>query len=219
MTVIEWVQLSILLLAIVVSLTVSGYVLIKATREGFTIRWTAFLMLALGLLFVVYLAYTAREIHPADGAQIMLVTGLVAVTGVHALSASRQADASVKMAEEMRHARFPAIKIGWIGPDSTEEKVIAVFKNTGLGPALNLKCYLAHDTFNFQYKDVGYTVMEVGEEHTISFPRGNFDFKERAGLGINCDYRSVYGESFRSILRFEAGEESHFEIIEIKEGK
>jgi len=106
MTIIEWVQFSVLIVAIVLSITLSIIVLLKSIREGFTRKRTATFVLALGLLFIIYLAYYAQEIHPADGVQIMLVIGLVAVTGVYALFTARQANASEKMAEEMREQRI-----------------------------------------------------------------------------------------------------------------
>jgi hypothetical protein len=65
-------------------------------------------VLALGILFIVYIAYNVRRIEPADHAQIILLLGLVAVTGVYAMSTARHADASVKMAEEVREQRITA---------------------------------------------------------------------------------------------------------------
>ncbi len=155
--------------------------------------------------------------------QVLLMLALVLITFIYAMRTSdiakatrQQADASVRMAEEMKHARLPAIMIDWIGPwPDSGEGTSAVFRNTGFGLALNLECYLTHPKFNFDYKDVGYTVMGVGEKHTISLRHENFN-RERPGLAINCDYRSVYGESFRSILRWETEEKRHFEILERK---
>lgn len=108
MTVIEWVQFIVLVVAIVLSITLFIFVLVKSIREGFTRNRTAIFVLALGLLFITYLTYNRNEILPADWAQIMLVLGLVSVTGIYALFTARQARASVRMAEEMRQQTIMA---------------------------------------------------------------------------------------------------------------
>ena len=171
MTVIEWVQLSVLIVAIGLSITFSIIVLVKSIREGFTRKRTATFVLALGLLFITYLAYNAQEIHPADGVQIMLVTGLVAVTGVYALFTARQANASVRMAEEMREQRYDAVRpvidiqhsgdrdrrLGELA--ATKEEIVSggltcILHNIGLGPAIDV---------------CSFTQLNSGERHPYDF--------------------------------------------------
>ena len=106
MTIIEWIRFSVLIVAIVFSITISIVVLIKSMREGFTRKRTATVILVLGFLFITYLAYNIQEIRPAEGLQVMLMLGLLSVTGIYAVFTGRQADASVKMAEEMREQRY-----------------------------------------------------------------------------------------------------------------
>ncbi len=227
MTVIEWVQLSILLLAIALSITLSIVVLIKATREGFTIRQTAFLVLALGLLFVVYLAYTAREIHPADGAQIMLVTGLVAVTGVYALFTARQANASVKMAKEMKEQRVTASRPVIIQKAVVEtETELATFGsrdwfsyfevyNAGNGPAIELEISLLNKEktpIHSQRK----TFLRA-DEPPIEFSPSELASLEKSTFYLVCEYQSILSQGTRKTwyqtwLPFETVEAS-------KEGK
>jgi Ca2+/Na+ antiporter len=102
------IQFIMLIVVIVLSLILYIFALIKARKEGFTRRWIAILVLALGLLFITYLAYNTSKIEPAGWAQILLMLVLVSVTGFYAWSASRQADANVKMAEEMKEQRIMA---------------------------------------------------------------------------------------------------------------
>ena len=64
------------------------------------------MVLAIGAIFILYLALNSSDIGPAEWAQILLLAGLVAVTGIYAMSATRQADASAKMAEETREQRY-----------------------------------------------------------------------------------------------------------------
>jgi len=143
MTIIEWVQFSVLIVAIGLSITLSIVVLVKSIREGFTRKRTATFILALGLLFIIYLAYYAQEIHPADGVQIMLVTGLVAVTGVYALFTARQADASITMAEEMRKQRVMASRPVII-QKAVNDDLSSHFEiyNAGNGPAIEVEVSL-----------------------------------------------------------------------------
>ena len=142
----ELAQFIMLIVAIVVSITLFIVVLIKAIKEGFTRRRIAIFVLALGLLFIVYLAYNRREIQPADWAQIMLVLGLVTVTGLYALSAARQADASVKMAKQMAKPRL--IPDFWLIGDFSEERYVqfeAWIHNDGNGPAYDIKAEIQDD--------------------------------------------------------------------------
>jgi 4-amino-4-deoxy-L-arabinose transferase-like glycosyltransferase len=138
-----------LIAVLVFSIALAAYALIKASREkGFTRRRLAQVILALGALFITYLAYNVHEIAPADWAQIMLTLGLVAVTGFYALSASRQADASVKMAEEMKEQRIIASRPFVIqrinqtksaGETPTAHLFYFEIYNTGNGPAIELE--------------------------------------------------------------------------------
>jgi len=98
MTVVAWVLVAGIAICLILCLTA----VVKAWKEGFSVKWIAVFVLGLGGLFLIYLGYNLNKIEPADQAIIMLTAGLVAVTGLYALSAARQADASVKMAEEMR---------------------------------------------------------------------------------------------------------------------
>lgn len=101
---------TIILIAAVVTLFavyIAG--LIKSLKAGSTMKRTYVPALTVGFLLCVYLVLNAREIGPADFGQIMLMLALVLVTGFYALSAYRQADASVKMAKEMREQRRPIV--------------------------------------------------------------------------------------------------------------
>ena len=131
-----------------------------------------------------------------------------------------------KMAEEMKDARFaalrPIVRIDWVGSqlnkDKNIERISASVKNIGIGPALNLKCYLTHTQYSFQERhDV--VVVEAGKDSPsipLSFSLEKFDGKQWAGFAINCDYESIYGPAFRSTLKFQTQEERRLEIVELK---
>lgn len=194
MTIIEWVQFSVLIVAIGLSITLSIVVLLKSIREGFTRKRTATFVLALGLLFIVYLAYNAQEIHPADMVQIMLVIGLVAVTGVYALFTARQADASVKMADEMREQRLdearPYLLIRLKDESVSVNLTLGhpvnftvTILNAGKGPAIDLLAALWYPNRNPFFASKGYLVSGKEWEAVISgfYPVGAQPEKGKEG--------------------------------------
>ena len=161
----------------------------------------------------------------SDLIQIILMGLLVVVTGIYAWrtfaisnATKKQADASVKMAEEMRNARSPSITIQWGSADPNSREISAILANEGFGPALNLKCYLTNKDFDFVYKYDGHTTLKVGEKYSLSLPSESFDFEAWNGLTINCDYESALGERFRSILRCESKENRVLEIGRLNRG-
>jgi hypothetical protein len=160
-----------------------------------------------------------------DWIQAISTLILVAVTGIYAWrthviskGTEKQANASMKMAEEMRNARSPSITIQWGGAGSNSREITAKLENEGVGPALNLKCYLTHKEFAFKHKFDAYTTFKVGQEYSLSLPSENFDFKAWNGLAINCDYGSIFGDKFRSILRCESEKNRSLEIVKLNSG-
>lgn len=98
----------VLIVIIVYALVLCAIALKGFIKEGF-LRPRAFkFALPLGLLFLAYLLYSLvlHRIGPSDWAQIFLVLGLVVVTGFYALVAFRQANASMKMADETTEQRY-----------------------------------------------------------------------------------------------------------------
>jgi hypothetical protein len=216
----------ILVIALVLIYALVFFAIIRAGTKG-TFGWIAVIVAGLiGLLLIIYLIVNIANIVPADWAQIILTLGLVAVTSMYAWSTQKQANASVKMAEEMKDARFaalrPIVRIDWGGSqlnkDKNIERISVSFKNIGVGPALNLQCYLTHTQYSFQERhDV--VVVEAGRDSpsiSLSFALEKFDGKQWAGFAINCDYESIYGPAFRSTLKFQTQEEKRLEIVELK---
>jgi hypothetical protein len=135
----------------------------RARKRGFTRQGVALIILSLGALFIVYLAFNVREITPADWAQIMLTIGLVAVTGAYAFSASKQADSSAKMAEEMKEQRLMTSR-PFIIQRAEQKKAVAEIittdyfshfeiYNTGNGPAIELEISLLNEEKGWIYSE------------------------------------------------------------------
>ena len=177
------------------------------------------------IFFGVMIAITIFAIWQADFlqyygsvVQAWVTIILVLLTAVYVYRTAQQASASMKLAKETTDARFaalrPIVRIHWIGSKRNAEITVS-FKNMGLGPALNLVCYLTHSKYSFRFKHDKYIATEVGESHNITFPTEAFDFVEWDKLAINCDYKSVYGQPFRSSLKFNTEDERYLEIIEL----
>ena len=101
--------LAVILIAVfLIALGFYAYSLIIAALRG-TIGWIAVASTStIGLLLVIYLSLNIDKIAPAEWAQVFILLGLVGVTGYYALSANKQANASIKMAEEMKEQRVVA---------------------------------------------------------------------------------------------------------------
>jgi len=148
------------ILAIILVIALAGvYILFivamaRAAKKG-TASWIATTIVTLlGLLYIGYLSVNLNDIEPGVWAQILLLLGLVVVTGMYALSTQKQAGASVKMAEEMREQRRPIVvpkafpAIGVPLQASVEEIEKHVYSdyfeiyNKGNSPAINLEVLL-----------------------------------------------------------------------------
>jgi len=164
-------------------------------------------------VFAAVLASLILEtiINTAQAIESTVLFVLVCVTTIYtkraaeaADAAKQQADASIKMAKDMRNASSPFITMQWGAADRNNKQISVNLENEGFGPALNLKCYLTHKELDFSYKSSVYTTFKVGQKYPLSLDSENFDFKAWNGLSINCDYGSILGDKFRSILRCES---------------
>ena len=147
MTVPEITYTIILIVAIVILITLYILGLIRSLRAGSTGRRAAIPALTLGFLLCVYLVFNVREIGPTDWAQIVLLFGLVVVTGVYAMSTARQADASVKMAKQMVKPRLtPDLYLEGSFFEGRRVKFNAMVNNDGEGSAYDVELWIEDDS-------------------------------------------------------------------------
>ena len=171
----------------------------RVKKERSTDRDTALplVVFGAGFLFLIVLAYRySDEIKLAEFLQILLMFGLVTVTIVYAWSASRQASASVKMAEEMEEQRLSEAQpylllrlnlekdelLQW--EDYKSERRPTEFPvtihNAGKGPAINLWAALWHRGKTHFFGDSkGY--LAPNEEWQATISRLNTDIEEKEG--------------------------------------
>lgn len=223
MTVLLGIQIIMLIMAVVLSIALAIFALIKAIKEGFTNKWIALLVFSLGLLFIIYWAYYVRQIEPADHLQIMLMLGLVTVTGIYAFLTARQADASVKMAEEMANTRYdtfrPIIDIVEVSMEAKEiykhafeakegkfpENLPCKLRNIGVGPAIGVSSFIVVPS-NGEQQPWDFGTLAVKEE-TSEFRLSLQQIGDRMFLVVY--YKDVYGRDIESRREVSLDKEKH----------
>lgn len=157
--------------------------------------------------------------------EILTLIILVFITAMYALSASEQANASVKMAEEMRYARYdtvrPVIDIQrdqW-DEDKISEAIAAsdgdtssglscALHNIGLGPALDVYSFVKNPfSGGRQHHDFG--TLATGEKTY----KMNLSAKQADGrIALLAYYKDVYGRAFESSREVSVDKEKGWEI-------
>ena len=227
------------ILLIVVTILVLAVFIIELVqviirRKRPTIGPITLVLLPLILLFAVFLTYRASELESADWAQIILMIALVAVTAFATLSATRQANASVKMAEEMKEQRVmasrPVIIQKAVIVDETELATEAYCDwfsyfevyNTGNGPAIEVEISLLNKEktpIHSQRK----TFLRAGEP-PIEFSPSELASLEKSTFYLVCEYQSILSQGTRKTwyqtwLPFETVEASKEGKIYVKPGE
>ncbi len=175
--------------------------LIKSRKAGSTGRRAAIPALTLGFLLCVYLVLNIREIKPADWAEIVLLFGLVVVTGVYALSTARQADASLRMAEEMRQQRRPIVVQKAVPFTVIPERGSDYFEiyNDGNGPAIELGIFLlGREKDRLIQKQRETFFLRAGETPIKFYPDG-LENHVNSTCYLLCQYRGVIPRDVKQI--------------------
>lgn len=170
-----------------------------------------------GLLVVFYLFYNLTEIEASRWVEISLLVGLVGVTILYAISAVRQADASMKMAEEMKDARYDALRpIIDIVEQTVEprematraynaregifpKKLSCLIRNIGVGPAIEVYSFIVDASGETCRWDYGSIPVAIGEEemgYRREMPLSLRQRGEHKALVVR--YKDVYGNLFES---------------------
>ena len=112
-------------------------------------------LMIIGVLLALLIVYKVNELSTADWAQTLLTIGLVLVTAIYAFSTEKiakatkeQAEASIKMAEEMKNQRIlvskPIIIQKAVYEKSQGKYLFSHFEiyNAGSGPAIEMEISL-----------------------------------------------------------------------------
>lgn len=196
----KWIPTIALIIAIALPFTLY----IVAYKKGFTQRRIASILLVLGALFLIYLAFHLFDIEPAAWAEIMLALCLVCVTGFYAFSAFKQ----TKEMKEQRYDAFrPVIDIVEMSIEPMELAKQAygaregklpngwpcIFRNIGVGSAIDVFSFIEHHDKGRLPWNFG--TLATGEKTE----RMDFSTKhENNRMALVVHYKDVYGRDFES---------------------
>ena len=221
-------------IAVIFSITILRRIIKK---EGFTARDKALpvIIVGIGFLYIIALAFNySEEIGLSNMLQILLMFGLVAVTTFYAWSASRQADASVKMAEEMKEQRIMAsrpviIQRAVLETESrfrTHDSLdwFSHFEvyNAGNGPAIEVEISLLNKEKTRIYSHRK-SFLRAGET-PIEFSPTDLASLERSTFYLVAEYQSVFSHGsqptwYQTWLPFETVEGDKRGKIYVKTGE
>jgi hypothetical protein len=202
-------------------------ILIKVIKKrGFTASDTtrSAIIFGIGFLYIIALAfYYSKEIGLSDRLQILLMFGLVAVTAFYAWSAFRQADANVKMAEEMANTRYdafrPIIDIVELPMEPKEiykqafeakegkfpEQIRCALRNIGVGPAIGVSSFIIVPS-NGGQRPWDFGTIAVGEKMS-EFRLSPQQIGDR--MFLIAYYKDVYGRDVESRRKVTLDKERH----------
>ncbi len=219
----------ILIIAFILAYILLFYAMIQARTRG-TLGWITTIVAALiGVLLIVFLIANIANIVPADWAQILILLGLVAVTGMYALSTRKQADASMKMAEEMREQRVMAsrpviIQQAIAGKYIVERDMSDAFEiyNAGNGPAIELEISLLNKE-RTPIQSERKTFLRAGEPSIKFYPKKSVEFKESVYYVV-CEYQGILSRGskqtwYQTWLPFEIIKSEKGSKVYVKAGK
>lgn len=191
-----------LIAAIILSLALFIFALRLAIKEGFNGKRIALIIIPLSLLFIVYLVYNIGNIVPSDWAQIIILLGLVAVTVMYALSTAKQAEASVRMAEEMRAQRIitsrPIIILKAVHEkdifEGSTKDYFSHFEISSVGntPALEVEISLMDKEGKNQTESIRQTFLRSDDPPIKFRPYNMAGLRETTTYHIVCEYQDVF---------------------------
>ena len=208
MTAIEPVDIGLIIAGIVLVFALSVLALRIALKANFVSRLSCGLLVILGIIFIIYLIRNLREIEPEDWSQLLLVLGLVSVTGLLGLYAAGQARASVKMAEEMKEQRVTvsrpvvvqkAVHEKDIYEGSTKD-YFSHFEayNKGNGPAIEVEISLLDNDKNL-IESHRKSFLGAGEPPIEFRPTSLATRRENSTCYLVCEYQSILSSGPRKM--------------------
>jgi len=155
-----------------------------------------FLQLWLGLCILVAISIYFKGLSTYEGIQILLMVTLVLITWRYAVSAHEQAEASKRMAEEMKLNRemqtMPSIVAYFDNPRST--LLDLVVKNIGHGAAKDVRLKIDPPLHDHQERDIA--ELSLFQRGIDFFPPGR-EFRQIVGLT-----KSFFGEGSQRPLEY-----------------
>jgi len=178
-------------------------------RKPTIIGRTAIILLIIGLLFLLLLVFRGQELGVADWAQTLLMIGLVLVTAFYASSAEKQADASMKMAEEMKEQRVTASRPVVVQKAVHEKDIyegstkdyFSHFEayNKGNGPAIEVEISLVDSDKRTSIDSHRKSFLGAGEPPIEFRPTSLAARRENSTCYLVCEYQSILSSGPRKM--------------------
>jgi hypothetical protein len=202
--------IQIIAVVIVFAIYIYGlFKVIKITRGSSPNKGNIVIGFTAATLLLIYLILNTYIIEPVNFVQIMLTFGLVLATTLYAISAAKQADASVRMAEEMREQRRPIVIQKAVPPAPGIVAIYAVppspkivsdhfeIRNVGNGPAIELEIMLLNKGKHLLHEERKTFFSQIDAPIDF-FPQG-LENQENHTCYILCRYRSVLSTQTKPI--------------------
>ena len=188
------------------------------------------ILLILGLMFLIFLTYRASEIEGGDWGQIILMIGLVAVTAAYASSTEKQADASMKMAQEMTRPylmlrlaqEFTQLDSNDGGNKLPKEFGVEIC-NAGSGPAVNITVAMWRSSDVYPAKTRSY--LGPNEDWNVSISTSSVDIYNDIWLPqlkqkvkydfpgtVAIEYQDIHDQKWVSYLCLQQFDEQNYVI-------
>jgi len=155
-----------------------------------------FPQLWVGLCIVVAISFYFKALSAYEGIQILLMVTLVLITWRYAVSAHEQAEASRRMAEEMKLVRetqlMPSIVAYFDNPRST--LLDLVVKNIGHGAARDVRLKIDPPLHDHKERDIA--ELSLFQRGIDFFPPGR-EFHQIVGVT-----KSFFGEGSQRLLEY-----------------
>jgi len=161
-----------------------------------TFGWIPVGLLIITLALMVLVTYRGSELNAADWAQITLMIGLVAITGFYAFSASKQANASVKMAEEMRAQRKMASR-----PVIIQK---AVFKSIKAGSPPDFDYFEIYNAGNVPAIEVEISLFNKDKKRRSSEKRNFLGGSESTKFHLEWDLTTYVGSTCYLVSEYQS---------------
>ncbi len=194
-----------ILIAVFVLLFVVIYEGITSFKKHTSFNPIPLILLLIGILFAIVVYYRGNELVARDWAEILLTIGLLTVTAAYAWSAERQANANVKMAEEMRDQRVMASRPVIIIKVVPSESIVAgadsdyfEIYNAGNGTAIEVEVVLVFSREPPYEPRHGQreSFLRAGDTPIIFYPNFPKDMGDST-FYIVSEYQGIYSYSIR----------------------
>jgi len=186
---------------------------IRRYKGWFMAAW----LIAIVIALIAYGVNKRGSIEAGDVMQIMILLALVVVTGAYAWSASRQANASTIMANEMRRQTNtlketvslsvrPSISVSIVRmpkdhtyPFAPPREISFAIANGGKGPARNVTLACEGQGKKVKYTTIELPSLDVGDQKQFSISRATTANEEIriAYVLLTATYNDEFGDLWR----------------------